>query len=316
LFSSMGLNSFFKFVLLILANLFLYFIVYYSLKMENKSTMDHQNRVDIILQQDIFDESEKPIVEFDDATEKHSDIHKDDTDKDELLRKSLLDSSEIDLTPSKGPLVPPLLIADNAKIYSKEEFSSLMASRLAQKEAVCYNTQGASTKSKRDNALKSLADKVYVMKAYDLVWCPVFKAASTNWMRNIIRLANMGEKKEAILEKKFRNQPNQQAREVAPKLKSGKLKSYAENKKGKKMLIVRHPFDRLVSAFRDKLERCTTSYDCTRQKDWYYSKHGSKMVKKYRQLAEIQAVEDQARRMMFLIQFVEAALKTGHQTRS
>ena len=46
--------------------------------MENKSTMDHQNRVDIILQQDIFVES--------DATIKHSDIHKDDTDKDELLR--------------------------------------------------------------------------------------------------------------------------------------------------------------------------------------------------------------------------------------
>ena len=27
-----------------------------------------------------------------------------------------------------------------------------------------------------------------------MLWCPVYKAMSTNWMRNIITLANLGEK--------------------------------------------------------------------------------------------------------------------------
>ena len=42
------------------------------------------------------------------------------------------------------------------------------------------------------------------------------------------------------------SQPNQQAREVAPKLKPGALKMFVDNRDAKKMLIVRHPFDRSV----------------------------------------------------------------------
>ena len=58
----MGLNSFFKFVLMILANLFLYFIVYYALKMEKKSSIPLQYKEVVTLKQDIFVESEQPKV--------------------------------------------------------------------------------------------------------------------------------------------------------------------------------------------------------------------------------------------------------------
>ena len=100
----------------------------------------------------------------------------------------------------------------------------------------------------------------WLLQEYNLVWCPVFKAASTNWMKNIIRLANLGERLKGQLEKKFKKyeinffhfwqkniyfrQPNYQAWEVAPKLNSWKLKQYGEDKDAKRMLIVRHPFDR------------------------------------------------------------------------
>ena len=39
-------------------------------------------------------------------------------------------------------------------------------------------------------------------------------------------------------------------------------------------MVVRHPFERLVSAYRDKLENGN--------KLWYYETRGEKMVKKYR----------------------------------
>ena len=42
---------------------------------------------------------------------------------------------------------------------------------------------------------------------------------------------------------------------------------------------------RLLSAFRDKFEKCTTDFDCTKQKDWYFHRQGMGFVRKYRKLA-------------------------------
>ena len=55
--------------------------------MENKSTIDHKTKIDIMLKQDIFVESEKPVVDIkhvDDDTKLN--VHLEDTDKEELLR--------------------------------------------------------------------------------------------------------------------------------------------------------------------------------------------------------------------------------------
>ena len=47
--------------------------------------------------------------------------------------------------------------------------------------------------------------------------------------------------------------------------------------------IVRHPVYRLVSAYRDKLER---SLAAKVENDWYYNLYGRAIVKQYRALAE------------------------------
>ena len=52
------------------------------------------------------------------------------------------------------------------------------------------------------------------------------------------------------------------------------------------LLIVRHPFDRLVSAFRDKLEQCHgPPANCTLSTNWYYKQYGYKIVSQYRRQA-------------------------------
>ena len=42
------------------------------------------------------------------------------------------------------------------------------------------------------------------MSDYKLLWCPIFKAASTNWMKNIVTLSGYSKKDAKYLEKKFR----------------------------------------------------------------------------------------------------------------
>ena len=78
-----------------------------------------------------------------------------------------------------------------------------------------------------------------------LLYCPVFKAASTSWLVNYLKLSN------STLSAKSGNL-HKRITDLFPPPATFKLrkKIFAESLK---FLIVRHPFERLVSAYRDKL---------------------------------------------------------------
>merc|ERR1711997_862648 len=99
-----------------------------------------------------------------------------------------------------------------------------------------------------------------------LLYCPVFKAASTSWLLNYFKLSNSSSSpKEGNLHTKITN--------LFPPPATSKLgkQIYSESVK---FIIVRHPFERLVSAYRDKLAGYT--------RNEHYLKMRKVIIKKYR----------------------------------
>jgi len=166
---------------------------------------------------------------------------------------------------------------------SREKFDLLMKDRVERINNIC---KVQLSENKKHANLLSAYSHFYTLSLQggSVVWCPVFKAASSNWMEYLMQLSELDSKKIASIKRKFRNQPNVQARMVAPKLSMDNLKKLEGKNTTKKLLLVRHPFDRLLSAFRDKLERCSTNKKCT-VANWYYDKYGKKIVSKYREKA-------------------------------
>lgn len=112
-----------------------------------------------------------------------------------------------------------------------------------------------------------------VLKYRKLIWCPIFKAASSWWMQQIPWLTNYKASQIQLLSQKY-IQANTLAQAVAPQLSSSKLKWFLSSQNPVKFLIVRHPFDRLLSAYRDKFES---------RNEYFHVNYGKQMVNKYRQ---------------------------------
>ena len=119
------------------------------------------------------------------------------------------------------------------------------------------------------------AYKIFAMVTRRLVWCPVYKAASTNWMKNIPRLSHYTAEQVARLNMKKKNrQANTLARAIVPYIPPHHLLKFLQSDpKPVLFIIVRNPFDRLLSAYRDKLERYNK---------YYYKKYGKTIVKQFR----------------------------------
>ncbi|KAK8404284.1 hypothetical protein O3P69_007539 [Scylla paramamosain] len=94
-----------------------------------------------------------------------------------------------------------------------------------------------------------------------LVYCPIYKSASTTWMTNFLRLEHLNDDKpETVLSQsvwdhiKFRPRfggGHQRVFKDYPKPKTVKEKRQVF-KNAVRFIVVRHPFDRLVSVYRDK----------------------------------------------------------------
>uniref|UniRef100_A0ABD2VT55 Carbohydrate sulfotransferase n=1 Tax=Trichogramma kaykai TaxID=54128 RepID=A0ABD2VT55_9HYME len=107
-----------------------------------------------------------------------------------------------------------------------------------------------------------------VNREHHLIWCNVFKAASTSWMYNFNLLAGYSPQ----FLKASKAVPVSLARQKYPRPTADELARYLNDSVS--FLIVRHPFERLLSAYRDKLEHSLPHT--------FHSKLGSHIVSHYR----------------------------------
>ncbi|XP_070499217.1 carbohydrate sulfotransferase 11 [Chironomus tepperi] len=107
-----------------------------------------------------------------------------------------------------------------------------------------------------------------ISKKYHLVWCNVFKAASTSWMYNFNLMAGYPEQ----FLQKSQMVPLSLARKKYPRPSVKELNEALNISTS--FLITRHPFERLLSAYRDKLQYALPHT--------FHQKLGNMIVRKFR----------------------------------
>ncbi|CAB3228835.1 unnamed protein product [Arctia plantaginis] len=150
-------------------------------------------------------------------------------------------------------------------LLSREKFMEVnarMEARRAYLRAECSNL-GLGGSGQKANAWEYL-----INRQYHVIWCNVFKAASTSWMYNFNLMANytaafLDKTKEVPLElarKKY-------ARPTTEMIRKAQADSIT-------FLIVRHPLERLASAYNDKIVHAWPKS--------FHDKMGQRIVNKYR----------------------------------
>ncbi|XP_053997655.1 carbohydrate sulfotransferase 9-like [Hylaeus anthracinus] len=129
------------------------------------------------------------------------------------------------------------------------------------------------TMGKKDSNLDNVLANMVIDTTHGISWCPIYKAASSTWMKHFATLG--GVLTETAMELIHRDilQINTIVRKAFPRDRDMK-KAYQKLNTTKKFLIVRHPFERLVSAYRDKLEHIEG-------RDYYYKRFGRHITHKY-----------------------------------
>jgi len=115
-------------------------------------------------------------------------------------------------------------------------------------------------------------------KEHGLSFCPVFKSASTFILKKFLLISPGGKyNKETV--KVLNGQANSIARKEFGYLSGwDQYPDFTLN--GKTIIFVRHPFERILSAFRDKLE--DPSLKGAKFNEYYYNKYGRRIVMHYR----------------------------------
>ncbi|KAK2580455.1 hypothetical protein KPH14_006197 [Odynerus spinipes] len=114
----------------------------------------------------------------------------------------------------------------------------------------------------------------YIDRAHNISYCPLYKASSTTWLYNLCLLMNISENEL----NSGKEQLSTIARRVIPELEYPEADEAL--RKTKKLLVVRHPFERLLSAYRDKLENSVIGHEHGTLH--FYQKYGAEIVRKYR----------------------------------
>jgi len=130
-------------------------------------------------------------------------------------------------------------------------------------------------KNKIIGKLTPNAWEFFISPGHGIAWCNVFKAASTTWMYYLNILAGYDLK---YLQRTVAT-PLELARKRFPRPSLEDLYESLENSLS--FLIVREPFERLLSAYRNKMEE---------GRNTYYKLLGDQIVKKFRSLPPLKNV--------------------------
>ncbi|XP_015609470.1 carbohydrate sulfotransferase 11 isoform X2 [Cephus cinctus] len=135
-------------------------------------------------------------------------------------------------------------------------------------ENVCANIQDDT------GSIEKAISKMIINENHGISWCPIYKAASSTWMKHFVTLAGLlsGTIMDLIRENSM--QMNSIVRQAYITNTNSKTILKKMNKT-KKFLIVRHPFERLLSAYRDKLEYMEG-------REYYYERFGYHIRQSYR----------------------------------
>ena len=124
-----------------------------------------------------------------------------------------------------------------------------------------------------------------------VLWCPVYKAATRSLRIFFLEqdeFLTWDEKIGVVGESVERSNLNLLTEAVSTPVKRRELRILMSQQPfafEKSLVIVRHPFDRLVSAFRDKLERSHDENADLAENDYYFNKFGRGIFQRYRSQA-------------------------------
>ncbi|XP_046970130.1 carbohydrate sulfotransferase 11 isoform X2 [Vanessa cardui] len=150
-------------------------------------------------------------------------------------------------------------------LLSREKFLEVANRMEARRD---YLRSECSKQSLDSSSHKAYAWEYLINRQYHVIWCNIFKAASTSWMYNFNLMANytatfLDKTKEVPLElarKKY-------ARPTVEMLRKAQGDSIT-------FLIVRHPLERLASAYNDKIVHAWPKS--------FHDQMGRRIIKKYR----------------------------------
>ncbi|KAL2747196.1 carbohydrate sulfotransferase 11-like isoform X1 [Vespula maculifrons] len=125
----------------------------------------------------------------------------------------------------------------------------------------------------------------YIVRAHNISYCPLYKASSTTWLYNLCLLMNISEKEL----NNGKEQLSTIARRVIAELEYPEADEALRSTK--KLLVIRHPFERLLSAYRDKLENSVAGREHGTLH--FYQKYGAMIVRKYRNKNFVKPQDDQ-----------------------
>ncbi|XP_053676451.1 carbohydrate sulfotransferase 11-like [Anopheles nili] len=116
----------------------------------------------------------------------------------------------------------------------------------------------------------------FISPGHGIAWCNIFKAASSTWMYYFNILGGYS----VQYLQRTKASPIDLARKRFPRPTANELNDYISNTIS--FLIVREPFERLLSAYRNKLEGCRNKY---------YKLLGEQIVKKFRKSHPVKGVK-------------------------